>query len=320
MSNLEDSLKAEAAKFSFTAKRVPASHLRMKTDLHLPYLYSCLLVTILSTISCPAAPAGIGPSFKGPVGLQLYSLREQFAKDVPGTLDEVKRFGIQYAEVAGNYGLTPEKFSQELAARGIKPIGAHFDYERYRNDAEGVAKEANALGLEYAGCAWIPHDGDFNEKTCREAIEVFNKAGEAMAKHGLKFFYHVHGFEFQPYGKGTLLDLLFQETNPKFVNYEMDIFWIVFPAQDPVKLLEKYPGRWQLMHLKDMRKGTQTGALTGKTDVKNDAALGQGLMDLPAILAAAKKVGVKWYFIEDESPWSEKQIPESLRFLQQVRF
>jgi len=69
-----------------------------------------------------------------------------------------------------------------------------------------------------------------------------------------------------------------------------------------------------------MRKGTPTGALTGGTDVKNDAALGQGFMDLPAILREAKKVGVKWYFIEDESPWSEKQIPESLRYLEQVKF
>src|SRR6478672_10865637 len=103
------------------------------------------------------ATAGTGPSFKGPVGLQLYSLREQFGKDVPGTLDEVKKFGIKYAELAGTYGLSPEKFTQELAARGIKPIGAHFAYERYRDDAEGVAKEAKALGLEYAGCAWIPH-------------------------------------------------------------------------------------------------------------------------------------------------------------------
>jgi len=270
--------------------------------------------------SSNGAPAGIGPSFKGPIGLQLYSLREQFAKDVPGTLDEVKGFGIKYAEVAGTYGMTPEKFKAELAARGIKPIGAHFGYERYRDEPEAVAAEAKALGLEYAGCAWIPHTGDFNEKTCREAIAVFNKAGEIMAKHGLKFFYHVHGFEFQPFGQGTLLDLLFQETNPKFVNYEMYIFWIVFPGQDPVKLLEKYPNRWRLMHLKDMRKGTQTGALTGGTDVKNDAALGQGLMDLPAILRAAKQVGVRWYFIEDESPWSEKQIPQSLRFLEQVKF
>jgi sugar phosphate isomerase/epimerase len=277
-----------------------------------------LIVTASS--SCYAAPAGIGSSFEGPIGLQLYSLRDQFKKDVPGTLDEVKNFGIKYAEVAGTYGLAPEKFQEELSARGIKPIGAHFAYERYRDDAEGVAKEAKALGLEYAGCAWIPHNGDFDEKTCREAIAVFNKAGEAMAKHGLRFFYHVHGFEFQPYGQGTLLDLLFQETTPKFVNYEMDIFWIVFPGQDPVKLLEKYPARWRLMHLKDMRKGTPTGALTGGTDVKNDAALGQGLMDLPAILRAAKKAGVKWYFIEDESPWSEKQIPESLKYLEQVKF
>jgi sugar phosphate isomerase/epimerase len=252
--------------------------------------------------------------------LQLYSLRDQFKKDVPGTLDEVKNFGIKYAELAGTYDLAPEKFQEELSARGIKPIGAHFAYERYRDDVEGVAKEAKALGLEYAGCAWIPHTGDFDEKTCREAIAVFNKAGEALAKHGLRFFYHVHGFEFQPYGQGTLLDLLFQETTPKYVNYEMDIFWIVFPGQDPVKLLEKYSTRWRLMHLKDMRKGTQTGALTGGTDVKNDAALGQGLMDLPAILRAAKKAGVKWYFIEDESPWSEKQIPESLKYLEQVKF
>lgn len=278
-------------------------------------------LTILSIAPLSfAAPAGIGASFKGPIGLQLYSLRDQFAKDVPRTLDEVKGFGIKYAELAGTYGMAPEKFKQELDSRGIKPVSAHFAFERYRDDAEGVAKEAKALGLEYAGCAWIPHTGDFDEKTCREAIGVFNNAGEVLAKHGLKFFYHVHGFEFQPHGQGTLLDLLFQETNPKFVNYEMDIFWIVFPGQDPVKLLQKYPNRWRLMHLKDMRKGTPTGALTGGTDVKNDAALGQGLMDLPAILHAAKKVGVKWYFIEDESPWSEKQIPESLQYLGEVKF
>ncbi len=292
----------------------------MKNNFH-RFLSWASGLALLSTAGISlAAPAGIGPSFKGPIGLQLYSLREQFGKDVSGTLDEVKNFGFRYAELAGTYGMSPEKFKEELKARGIRAVGAHFAYERYRDDPEGVAKEAKELGLAYAGCAWIPHSGDFDEKTCREALGVFNKAGEVMAKHGLKFFYHVHGFEFQPYGQGTLLDLLFQETNPKYVEYEMDIFWIVFPGQDPVKLLEKYPSRWRLMHLKDMRKGTQTGALTGGTDVKNDAALGQGLMDLPAILRAAKKVGVKWYFIEDESPWSEKQIPESLKYLEQVRF
>jgi len=275
---------------------------------------------ILSTAVSANAAVGTGPSFKGPVGLQLYSLREQFKKDVPGTLDEVKTFGFRYAELAGDYGLTPEKFKAELAARGIRPISGHFAYERYRDDAEGVAREAEVFGLKYAGCAWIPHEGDFDEKTCREAIKVFNHAGEVLAKHGMKFFYHVHGYEFQPHGDGTLLDLLFSETNPEHVSFQMDIFWIVFPNQDPVKLFQKYGKRWELAHLKDMKKGTPTGPLTGHTDVTNDAALGAGQMDLPAILRAAKEAGVKWYFIEDESPWSEKQLPQSLQYLEQVKF
>src|SRR5436853_2312809 len=99
----------------------------------------CLL---LSSARSYAASSGIGPSFKGPVGLQLYSLREQFKKDVPGTLDEVKSWGIQYAELAGAYGWAPEKFKAELAQRGIKAISGHFPYERFRDDVEGIAREA----------------------------------------------------------------------------------------------------------------------------------------------------------------------------------
>src|SRR5207302_2430334 len=123
-------------------------------------------------------------------------------------------------------------------------VSAHFPFERYRDDSEGIAREAKALGLKYAGCAWIPHEGDFDEKTCRETIKVFNHAGEVLAQHNIKFFYHTHGYEFQPYQGGTLFDLLMRETNPKFVRFQMDIFWIVHPGQDPAKLLEKYKGRW----------------------------------------------------------------------------
>jgi len=267
-----------------------------------------------------AAPVGIGPSFKGELGLQLYSLRDQFKKDVPGTLDQVKTFGFRYAELAGTYGMSSEQFIQQLDKRGITPIASHFGYERYRDDLAAVVQEAKALKLKYAGVAWIPHDEPFTEKTCREAIALFNKAGAALAKEGIKFFYHVHGYEFQPHGAGTLLDLLISETDPKLVSYEMDIFWVVFPNQDPVKLFEKYGNRWELVHLKDMKKGTERGALTGHTDVSNDVAIGTGLMDMPAILKAAKKAGVKWYFIEDESPSVLDQIPVSLKYLETVKF
>jgi sugar phosphate isomerase/epimerase len=153
-----------------------------------------------------------------------------------------------------------------------------------------------------------------------EAIAVFNRAGEALSRHGLKFFYHTHGYEFQPHGNGTLFDLMMAGTKPEFVRYEMDVFWIVHPGQDPVKLLEKYGSRFELMHVKDMKKGTQTGDLTGNSDVKNDVTLGTGMMDWPAILKAAQRAGVKWYFIEDESPASAQQIPLSLRYLERVKF
>jgi sugar phosphate isomerase/epimerase len=286
----------------------------------------CSILLALCALSLTTGEAanhhgvGTGKSFKGPVGLQLYSLRGDFSKDVPGTLDKVKDFGFKYVELAGTYNLSPEKFKSLLDERGLVAVSAHFPYERFRDDISGIIKDAKALGLKYAGLAWITHNGDFDEKTCGEAAEVFNKAGAALAKEGIQFFYHTHGYEFQKHGDGTLFDLLMKETDPKKVKFEMDVFWIVHPGQNPVELLKKYPKRFVLMHVKDMRKGTPTGLLTGHTDVNNDVALGTGTMDWPSILKAAKKAGVKYYFIEDESDASEKQIPVSLNYLANVKF
>lgn len=271
------------------------------------------------TLSAADKPVGTGPNFKGPIGLQLYSLRGEFTRNVPVTLEKVRNYGFKIVELAGTYNLPPEKFKAMLDSNGLQPISGHFPYERYRDDVEAVAREAKALGLQYAGCAWIAHEGDFDEKECRDAIAVFNRAGEALAKHGLKFFYHCHGYEFGPQGEGTFMDLLMKETNPELVRFEMDVFWVKHPGQDPAKWLEKYPKRWELVHVKDMKKGVK-GDSTGKSDVSNDVALGTGQMDWPAILNAAKKAGVKYYFIEDESPTAADQIPQSLRYLEQVKW
>ena len=255
------------------------------------------------------------PLCKGPVGLQLWSVRAQMDKDVPGTLAEVRSWGIKYVELAGTYKLTPAEFKAQLDARGLEAVSGHFSYERWRDNPEEVLAEAETLGLRYVGCAWIPHQGAFDEVVCRQAIAVFNRAGALAARHQMGFFYHTHGYEFQPFGNGTLFDLLMRETNPGQVKFEMDIFWIAHAGQDPAQMLEKYPARWALMHLKDMKKGTPTGLLTGSSPESNDVVFGTGRLDLPAILRAAAKVGVKWYFIEDESDVSEQQIPRSLRYL-----
>lgn len=253
---------------------------------------------------------------KNAAGLQLYSLRSQFKlRGVPWTLDRVKDFGIKEVELAGTYNLSPEEFKAELELRGLKAVSSHFPYARYKSDLANVVKDAKTLGLKFAGCAWIDHKDSFDEAECRDAIAVFNKAGEALAKEGITLFYHAHGFEFEKFGDGTLFDLFMKETKPEFVSVQMDVLWIVFPGQDPVKLLDQYSGRWKLMHLKDLKKGVATGFLTGKTDVANDVVLGTGQMNWDAIFAAARKNGIQHYFIEDESPTSMEQIPESLKFL-----
>jgi sugar phosphate isomerase/epimerase len=287
----------------------------------LPLLLSCAALVSSSNSETVTAqkPAGIGPDFKGPVGLQLYSLRDQFKKDVTGTLDQVRAFGITNVELAGAYGFAPEKFKQQLDLRQLKAVSGHFPYEQCRDDIEGVAREAKLLGLEYAGCAWIPHKDPFDEKTCREAAAVFNRAGAALAKHGIKFFYHTHGYEFLPYRDGTLFDLLMAETQSAHVLIEMDVFWVVHAGQDPVKLIEKYGKRFELMHVKDMKRGTP-GGFTGQSDVNNNVVIGQGIIDWPRVLRAAKKTGMKWYFIEDESSASVEQIPRSLRYLEKLKF
>ena len=285
-------------------------------------LASFLLASVVTTAKVETVTtqtrAG-NETFKGPVGLQLYSLRDQFKKDVPGTLDQVRVFGIRNVELAGTYGMTPEKFKEQLDARQLKAVSAHFSYEQCRDRIDEVVREAKILGVEYAGSAWIPHKDPFDEKTTREAAAVFNRAGEALAKHGIKFFYHTHGYEFLPYRDGTLFDLLMAETDPKYVGIEIDVFWVVHGGQNPVALLEKYGNRFTLMHVKDMKRGTP-GGFTGNSDVTNNVVIGQGVIDWPGVFRAAKQAGVKWYFIEDESPTSVEQIPQSLLYLKKLKF
>jgi sugar phosphate isomerase/epimerase len=263
---------------------------------------------------------GKHPYTKGAVGLQLYSLRDSFAKDVPATLEQVRAFGFKHVELAGTYGLSPSAFKQQLKKHKLDPVAGHFPYEKFRDDAEGVARDAKALGLRFAGCAWIPHDGAFTEAKCREAIATFNRAGQVLAKHGIRFYYHQHGYEFEPYGSDTLMDLMMAETDPRYVAFEMDIFWVFYPGQDPVAWLDKYGKRWELMHVKDLKDGVKVGDRSGHADVRYDVAVGTGQLDIPSILKAAKRAKTKFFFIEDESPSVVQQLPHSLLYLKRLQW
>jgi sugar phosphate isomerase/epimerase len=280
-------------------------------------LVPLLLFSAITSICIAADPSG---SFHGKAGLQLYSLRESFKQDVNSTLDKVKGYGFVEVETAGTYGISPEDFRKQLESRGLNAVSGHFQYEALTKDINAVIKEAKALGLKYVACPWIPHEvASFGEADARKAAADFNTWGEALKKEGLTFAYHPHGYEFRPHGNGTLFDILISETKPEFVAFEMDVFWVVHPGQNPVQLLQKYPNRWVLIHLKDIRKGARTGVYTGKADKTDDVVLGAGMVDWPAVLEAAHKAGVKHYFIEDESPTVESQIPASLKYLETLK-
>jgi sugar phosphate isomerase/epimerase len=296
--------------------------MKTSTAISMATLMATLMATISIFTSGCSAPkaAGTGASFKGPLGLQLYSLRDEFKKDVPATLAKVHGFGFRTVELAGTYGKSPEEFTALLATNQLKAVAGHFSFERFRDNPEGVATEAKALGLEWAGTAWVPHKGDVTEEWARETAKVFNRAGEVLAKHGIKFYYHNHGYEFVPQDAGTLFDLLVKETKPGLVYFEMDVMWVVFPGQDPTKLMEKHAGRWALMHIKDLKKGVATGSLTGGTDPKNGVVIGTGQTDWASLLRASQKAGVKHYFIEDEAPTVLEQIPQSLKYLESLKF
>jgi hypothetical protein len=157
-----------------------------------------------------------------------------------------------------------------------------------RDDVEGVISKAKHFGAEYVVCSWIPHEkGKFSEQNCREAVDVFNKAGEKLQAAGLRFAYHLHGFEFQPYQAGTLFDLMAAQTKPEFVTFEMDVFWVAHGGADPVKLMRKYGHRFELMHVKDLKKGVK-GDLTGNAPDEWSVPVGQGQVDWPALLASAR--------------------------------
>jgi len=253
------------------------------------------------------------------IGVQAYSFRNYFPKDAIGTLDKIQAMGITSIEGDGGK-IPPEEYKKLCHARGINIPSTSCTFDQLEKEPMAVVKKAKALGADYVMVAWIPHkeSGSFSLEEAQYAIEVFNKSGKILADQGITFCYHFHGYEFQPHEDGTLLDYIVNQTDPRYVSFEMDIFWIHFGGGDPVKLLKKYPNRWKLIHLKDMKKGT-TKDLTGQTDVENSVPLGTGEIDIKEILITGKEIGIAHYFIEDESSVVMNQVPESIRFLQSLK-
>jgi sugar phosphate isomerase/epimerase len=274
---------------------------------------------MLLASACAALPAMGKAKGPGRFGLEIYSLRGEAQKDLPATLAMIRKFGFTEVEVSELYGRSAAEFRRLLDGAGLRATSMMAGYEQLANGADSVAADAHTLGAAYVVASTIPHKKQFTAENVASAAEDFARWGEKLAGSGLHLCYHTHGVEFGKSPDGTLFDTLARHTDPKYVNFEMDIFWIVFAFQDPAKLLRKYLGRFPLMHVKDIRKGTVLGGSPGDVLEEASVPLGAGIVDIPAALRAARETGVRHYYIEDEAVNAAQQIPESLKYLESVR-
>ncbi len=278
----------------------------------------CLAAALLLDLTTGFAQKGKS-LYTFPIGVQAYTYRNSFPKDVIATLDTIKALGITEMEGGAPKGMTPEEFKKLCNERGISIPSTGDGYESITKDPTNAIQKAKALGSSYVMVAWIPHQkGNFTLDNAKKAVEDFNRVGKVLKENGLTLCYHNHGFEFQPYENGTLFDYMVKNTNPDYVSFEMDILWAQHGGADPVALLKKYGNRWKLMHLKDLKKGIK-GDLTGGTPAENDVVLGDGQVNIPEILRLAKQAGVKHYFIEDESNKEYEQMPKSIAYLKSLK-
>src|SRR5919199_1517739 len=186
-------------------------------------------------------------------GMVSYTYRNSFSKNVPATLDTIKALGITDMEFSNLFGKTAADLRKLLDERGMKCSSFGVGYPDLQNKLAEVGQNAKTLGAQFVRVAWVPHQGPFTTELARKTVDDFNKFGKQLKdEYGIMFCYHNHGYEFEKFGNGTLFDYIVQNTDPQYVSFEMDILWTVFPGQDPVALLEKYPKRFKLMHLKDL--------------------------------------------------------------------
>jgi sugar phosphate isomerase/epimerase len=168
------------------------------------------------------------------IGLQLYSLRNQFKTDVPGTLAKIKSWGIKEIEGGGTYGLSMDEYKKLLAQNRLKMVSIGAGFDKLANDPQSVADEAKAFGARYVMCAWVPHEGDdFTMKTLKKPSPFLTVLASCCTKQGISFVYHPHGYEFRPYEDGTMFDYMVKNTDKRYVNFEMDVFWVKHPWPGP---------------------------------------------------------------------------------------
>ena len=246
------------------------------------------------------------------VGLQLYTVRDAIKTDLRGSLKKVSDLGYKYLELANYsegkfYGFDPSEFKKIVADLGMETISSHTQVEARGITLDNAKRMADAhakLGVKYCVQPWV-NEADRNVETYKQMIEEWNKVGLIMKDVDIQFGYHNHNFEFEPMEDGIVpyYDLFMPLLDPDLVTMELDVFWATKAGQDPVEIFKKYPGRFQLLHIKDMRTHEAPSFETKGGDM---CSVGEGVMDFKRIMEARDVAGTKYIFVEDDNQGNGK--------------
>ena len=234
-----------------------------------------------------------------PVGLQLYTLRDELAKDVPGTIKKVAEIGYKEVETYDFYGKSAAEFRRILQDNGLTAPSGHYMSHHLKSGWEKHIEFAREVGLKYMVNAILEPPERTSLDDYKKLAELFNKAGEQTQKAGIHYCYHNHNFEFKKYGDTTAYDYLLTALDPKLVNFEMDTFWLTHAGHDPVEYFQKHLGRFPLLHIKDL-KGKPPASTELDDKLGLFAEVGRGTIDWKRIFAAAPQGGAKHYFVEQD--------------------
>jgi sugar phosphate isomerase/epimerase len=257
-----------------------------------------------------AAMAMPGPAFAQksvPLGLQLYTVRQDLAKDYDGTIKKVRDFGIRHVQAnLTQSGKSAQDQKALYDSLGISWKSIHAGGNDLRDNAQATIDQAKAVGITNITCSFALYPADRaifmagpSLDDWKKNADTFNKVGALCKAAGLSFAYHNHNVEFRKVGDVVPYDLLIQQTDPALVQMEMDIGWVVAGGADPVAYLNKYPGRYHSLHIKDL---TSQGIPNNNMKMIS-AIIGKGIIDWKTVLAAAHKTKVERAFLEIEEPY-----------------
>lgn len=252
------------------------------------------------------------------IGLQLYTVRDKIQQDLKSTLEKLAKIGYNSIEAAGYsitdgtfYGMAAKPFVEFVNGLGMPLNSSHTVFEL--DTAEKVIADTAATGAKYIIYPYLSDQFRTNLDGWKATAEKFNKMGEIAKKNGIKFGYHNHAFEFEKMDGQIPYDLLLTQTDPSLVTFEMDLYWVTRGGHNPIDFFKKYPGRFELWHVKDMVK----------TEDMFFAPVGTGRMDFTGIFAEKKLAGMKYFFVEQDSfkdldPMESVEM--SFKYLNQAKF